>query len=61
MTNKSLIFDGNPFAYESVALDLAVFPNKGVFLDLDKRSYLGAIIDPATIEVYEVLEDDIIT
>ena len=59
MADEYLVFDGYALADESVALDLAVIADGGVFLYLDEGADLGAVADGAAIEIDEIVKLDV--
>jgi hypothetical protein len=49
VAHEDIVFDGDPFADEGVAGDLAVFTNPGVFLDFYESTDLGVVSNRATV------------
>lgn len=53
VTDKHLVFKGNAFAQERMTLNLAIIPNAGAFLNLDKGSDAHVIADGAAVKIHE--------
>jgi hypothetical protein len=59
VAHEDVVFDGDPFADEGMAGNLAVLPDGSVLLDLYEGPDLGIIPDGTAIEVDEFGELDI--
>src|SRR5262249_8252137 len=60
MSYEDVLLDSDAFADKSVAGDLAVAPDPGVLLDLDKRADLGVITNLTAVQVDELREFDVL-
>jgi hypothetical protein len=61
MTYEDLILNDDSLADEGVTLDFAILSDRCIFLDLDKRADPGSIAYGATVEVDEIIENDVFT
>src|SRR5207248_2472370 len=59
VSNEDLVFDGHPFADETMTGDFAVAPDTCPILDLDEGSQAGAVADFAAVKIYEMIDDHI--
>src|SRR5262249_2668306 len=61
VTDKDFVLDRNTFADESVARDFAASPDAGSFLNLDEGADSAFIANFAAVQIYEMIDDDVVT
>ena len=61
VTHEAAVSNGDPFANERMAANLAVPPDRGSLLNLDERSDAGSGADATSVEVHETVDLDVFT
>src|SRR5260370_17618911 len=54
MAHENIVFNGHPFANKTMARDLAILADSGVFLNLYEGAYLGVIANFTAVEIDEL-------